>query len=188
VAWLLCDYGEVLSLPPSDDDRAALAETAATDDLWARYWEFRPDYDRGDTAVGDYWTKVLGSPPGSAQLSRLIELDTAGWLHPNQATLAAASRAEQRGWRLAVLSNAPLEVAAAIDAQPWLAGFSPRLFSCHLRRVKPEPETYDLGLRALDARPDEVVFFDDRPANVDAAARAGIRAHLFQAPSQLDAV
>jgi putative hydrolase of the HAD superfamily len=188
VAWLLCDYGEVLSLAPSADDRAALVEATGIDDPWPRYWEFRPGYDRGDLAVGDYWTKVLGSPPGPAQLRRLIEVDTLGWLHPNQATLAAASRAAARGWRLAILSNAPAEVAGAIDAQEWLAGFSPRLFSWQLRGVKPEPMAYELALKALKAGADEVVFFDDRPINVEAATRAGIRAHLFQDPSQLDGI
>ena len=104
------------------------------------------------------------------------------------ATLDAAQRAAQRGLRLAILSNAPLEMAKEIDAAPWLAPFTRRFFSCHLRAVKPEPAAYQAVLAALSARPEEVVFFDDRPVNVVAAAQLGIDARLFEAPAQLDEV
>jgi putative hydrolase of the HAD superfamily len=89
---------------------------------------------------------------------------------------------------LTILSNAPIEVAEEIDAAPWLAPFTKRFFSCYLRAVKPEPAAYQAVLDDLGARPEEVVFFDDRPANVAGAAAFGIDARVFEDPAQLDAV
>ncbi len=192
MTWLLCDYGEVLCLAPSDADRRALVEASDWDprrgDFWAAYWADRPAYDRADVTVEDYWTRVLGHRPGPRQLKALIAADGAGWLHPNLDSLAAAERAGRRGVHLAMLSNAPVEVADLIDSAPWMASFSRRFFSCRLRAIKPEPTAYQAVLDAVGAEPSDVVFFDDRPANVAGAARLGIDARLFEDPGQLDEV
>lgn len=131
---------------------------------------------------------MLGREPAPEQLARLTAADADGWLHPNVGTVQAVQRAGERGLRLAILSNAPIEVAEAIDAAPWLAPFTKRFFSCYLRVVKPEPAAYQAVLDDLGAHPQEVVFFDDRPANVTAAAAFGIDARVFEDPAQLDAV
>jgi putative hydrolase of the HAD superfamily len=187
MSWLLCDYGEVLSLPQPAEVVEALAamcemELAAFDEA---YWVHRPAYDRADLDAHGYWTATLGRDPGR-RLAHLVETDVAGWLHPNRPSLAGVERAAARGWRPAILSNAPRDVARAIDAEPWLAPFSPRIFSCDLRAVKPEIAAYRATLDRLGAAPDEVVFFDDRPANVAAARGLGIRAEVFTDPAQLD--
>jgi putative hydrolase of the HAD superfamily len=190
MTWLLCDYGEVLCEPPNDVDRAALVAEAGWDpargDFWEAYWENRTAYDRADLAAEDYWNQLVGRSPSAAQLERLTAADAASWVHPNHRTVAAAERAGRRGWRLAILSNAPIEVARVIDAAPWLVAFSRRFFSCDLRAVKPEPAAYQAVLDRLEARPDEVVFFDDRSSNVEGAARLGIDARLFEDPAQID--
>jgi putative hydrolase of the HAD superfamily len=192
MTWLLCDYGEVLCEAPTEQDRARLAALAEWDpdrgEFWAAYWVDRAAYDRADLTARQYWTRVLSHPPGAEQLARLTDADTAGWLHPNPGSLAAARRAGRRGLRLAILSNAPVEVAEGIDAAPWLAPFTRRFFSCRLRAVKPDPAAYRAVLTELDASPEEVVFFDDRAANVAAASDLGIDAHLFRHPGQFDEV
>ena len=186
MTWLLCDYGEVLCLPQPAASKAAIEQAAGcpVDRLWPAYWEHRAAYDRGDLSAADYWSLVLGSPPAAPRLRELVELDLASWLHPDRASLEAAARAAERGLRLAILSNAPVEVADAIDRQGWLAGFDPRLFSCRLRTVKPERAIYERVVGLLDA----IVFLDDRPANVAAALAAGLRAEVFTGAAQIDAV
>src|ERR1700735_839707 len=107
--WLLFDYGEGLSLPQAPSGPWALEEEAERSgpEFWSTYWQHRPGYDRGDIAVLDYWSSVLGFRPEHQKLKRLIELDVARWLRPNTASIAAARRAGERGLRLAILSNAP---------------------------------------------------------------------------------
>lgn len=189
MTWLLCDYGEVLSLPQPPEAVAAMAALARmdVDHFQERYWQPRQDYDRGDLTAQAYWTAALGEPPGD-RLPALVEADVSGWLHPNPPSVAAFRRAAARGLRLAILSNAPREVAVAIDALPWLSSVSPRLFSYQLRSAKPEPEIFRLAQERLGAAPEDIVFVDDRPANVAAARDFGMTAEVFTNPAQFDAL
>jgi putative hydrolase of the HAD superfamily len=220
VRWLLCDYGNVLSLPQpaADIERLAALGGFEPDELERRYWLDREAYDRADLDAATYWARTLDpagngarsappAPPAPVEpdrLDALIAADVASWLHLRTPTIAAVGRAAQRGYRLALLSNAPVEVARGIDGLPALAGFSPRLFSCDLRAVKPEPVAYERALAALAATDAstgaatgarsstrtsaEVVFVDDRPSNVTAAEVAGLKAVLYEDPGQIDAL
>jgi putative hydrolase of the HAD superfamily len=189
VSWLLCDYGEVLSLAPPPPDREALEEAASwrggSDAFWAAYWENRPGYDRGDVSAYEYWTSVLRKDLDEGELARIVDADVAGWLHPNLRSVQAVEKLMERGVSLALFSNAPVEVAAGIGAAPWLASFSRKFFSCDLRAVKPEPAAYEAVLEGLGAGPEQVLFVDDRPVNVAGAEAVGIRAVLFESPEQL---
>jgi len=202
----VCDYGQVLCIAPPPPDWAALVDAAAhagwrpppaseagaaagADEAFTSvYWAERVAYDRADLSVAEYWEKTIGSPPAKNHLDALVDADRAMWLHPNPDSVDAAQRAAGRGLRLALFSNAPVEVAAGIDRLAWLDGFGPRFFSCYLRSVKPEPAAYRAVLEGLGARPADLVFFDDRPANVEGAARMGIDARLFTDPAQIDEV
>lgn len=188
---MLLDYGQVLSTAPPEDEWDELRRAAGTagedaERFHSVYWEHRPAYDRGDLAVADYWSRVLGRDARSGQLEDLVHWDVAVWLHPHEPSVEAANRAAERGWRLALFSNAPVEVAAGIDALEWLEPFERRFFSCRLHRIKPEPEAYKEVIEGLGAQPADIVFFDDRGANVEAAERMGIRAHLFTDAAQID--
>jgi putative hydrolase of the HAD superfamily len=187
--WLLCDYGEVLTMAPSSVHQAALeAEAGASPQFWTTYWQHRPAYDRSDLDTVHYWTKVLDHVPESMHLRRLVGIDIVMWSQPNHLSLAAIGRVAERGVKLALLSNAPAELADSFDKLPWLATFKPRLFSGHLGIIKPEPAIYTVALDALHAEPQDVTFIDDRQENIEAARRAGLQAKLFTHPDQIDSV
>jgi putative hydrolase of the HAD superfamily len=184
--WLVCDYGQVLSTAPPDTEWDALRRLAggrADDEFHRLYWEHRPPYDRGDITAADFWALVHpGGQPSLGQLDELVSVDCAIWLHPHQPSVVAATAAADRGFRLALFSNAPREVGAAIDGLEWLGPFRPRFFSWKLRSVKPEAAAYQAVLTSLGADPADVVFVDDRPANVEAARRVGIDGRLYEGP------
>jgi putative hydrolase of the HAD superfamily len=188
--WLLCDYGEVLSLPQPERDRRAIEEAAGLSGdsgmFWAAYWDHRPDYDRAKMTPAEYWLAVTGREADHDQLEWLVATDTASWMHPNLASVAAVERLTARDISAALFSNAPVEVAAGIAAAPWLRSFSRKFFSCDLGVAKPEPAAYEAVLDALGVTADGVLFVDDRPANIAGAQAVGIRAVLFERPSQLD--
>jgi hypothetical protein len=87
MAWLLCDYGEVLALASSAADRGALESEAGTGGpgFWAGYWQHRPAYDRADvdTRCGPAGGVVTGRrwpryPPGWSALARPASVAPAG--------------------------------------------------------------------------------------------------------------
>jgi putative hydrolase of the HAD superfamily len=180
----------VLTLPQPAADIASLERAAGRSGaaFWDAYWRHRPAYDRAGLTVAEYWAAVLGETIERTAIDALVELDVASWLHLNPPALEAVGRARERGLRLALLSNAPHEVADAVDAAEFAEMFEARIFSCRIGAVKPEPEIYAGALERLGAAASDVVFVDDRPANVDAARALGIRAHLFGDPAEIDAI
>lgn len=188
--WLLCDYGDVLSLPQDPVVRRRLVEVSglAPDALAEGYWQHRLAYDRGDLGAARFWQAVLGRPVEGDALAQLVRLDVEGWTRPNRASLAAVARAAERGRSLAILSNAPVEIARVTERLEWLAPFDPQLYSCDLGEVKPHPDIYSRALAALGARGDEVVFVDDKEANVQAAREAGLHAERFTGPEVFEAL
>ena len=185
--WLLLDYGQVLCTAPPADEWDELRRAAGyhdPDDFHRTYWKHRPPYDRGDVTAADFWATVAPE----TRRERLMELDVRIWLHPHLPSVAAMRAAGERGWRLALFSNAPVEVADAIDALEWLEPVERRFYSCRIGWVKPEPDAYRRVLDGLKAEPANVVFFDDRPDNVAAARAAGMIAHVFTDAAQIEAV
>lgn len=188
--WLLCDYGNVLSLPQPAEVVTEMARTAGRDDgtFASLYWAHRPAYDRAELSNEEYWRITLGSPVPADRLQLLVDLDTQSWMHPNMDAIRAAEGARKRGYRLAVLSNAPVALADALDDAPWLRAFDVRFFSCRLRMTKPNPDIYRRVLADLGARASEVLFFDDREDNITAARDVGMKADVFVEAAQIAAL
>ncbi len=58
--------------------------------------------------------------------------------------------------------------------------------SCYAGVLKPDPEFYTGALRRFGLRPDQCLFIDDRPENVEAARALGISAILYtEAPDAI---
>jgi putative hydrolase of the HAD superfamily len=189
MTWVLFDYGGVICLPQPDSDVALLASATGVPVPVFRdaYWAHRLDYDRGELDGTTYWQKVAAGAGRSftaAQIAELIRLDIASWLHLRPGTVTLIEDLAAAGHRLALLSNAPAEVAVVVADLPVAAHFEYCAFSCFLGSVKPEPECYRAVLAMLGAAPGEVVFLDDRPDNVAGARALGIRGVHFTDPGQ----
>ncbi|WP_300017533.1 HAD-IA family hydrolase [Pseudonocardia sp.] len=176
------DLGEVLV--PSTGVLAGLAAELGVDEptLGPAYWAARRAYDLGGSSTR-YWSGVaeaVGRAPDPDVLARLERLDSEKW-----STLPAESAALLRGLvgvRLAVLSNAPAPLAAAVRAASWSTPFAHLIFSADVGVAKPDPAIYAHADRLLGGLP--AVFFDDRPENVDAARAHGWDAHVWAGPHE----
>jgi len=184
---LLVDYGCVISRAQPQQAIAEMASVAEldVDEFVARYWEHRVAYDRGLDA-GTYWSTVLGNgPPDQRSLERLVRLDVASWGILNAGTLEILTAAHRDGIALSLLSNAPYELADALDGHRALALFDHLVFSARIGAVKPEPAAFAAALEVMSLRPDDVVFIDDRQENVEGAIACGLRGILFSSADQL---
>jgi putative hydrolase of the HAD superfamily len=188
--WVVFDYGGVLCREQSVADRRALVELAGTDDadrFWSAYWALRPPSDQGSMAAADYWPRVVGRDLTAAQIDAIEVADVAGWSHPYEQTLEIVTRLAKDGTKLALLSNCPPPMAAAIDRMSWTDRIPRRFYSCRLGMIKPDPAVYTAVLAAIGADPGDVTFVDDRAVNVAGARAAGMRGLLFTDPATLAA-
>jgi len=189
MTWVLFDYGRVICRPPPEPDLAALAATAGAEvpDLLEQYYRWRLAYDLAELDARGYWRRIaagLHRNYTDAVIAELVRLDNAAWLHLADGTVALVEELAGAGHRLALLSNAPTEIAAAVSGLPLARRFEHLLFSCHLSSAKPDPRCFALALDQIGASPGEVIFIDDRPDNVAAAAALGISAVHFTGPEQ----
>ena len=185
--WVVFDYGGVICTPQPDEDVALLAAAAGVPvpDFQGAYWAYRLSWDRAELDGTTYWHKVaaaLGLSFSMAQIAELTRLDIASWLHLCDGTVALIEDLAAAGYPLALLSNAPAEVAEVLADLPVVRPFARRAFSCFLGAAKPDPECYQAVLAMLGARPADVVFIDDRPENVAGAVALGIRSVRFTGP------
>jgi len=184
MTWVLFDYGNVICEPQPSRDVAALARAAGCTvaDLLPPYWAYRLDYDRAALDVTSYWQRVAADLGGSftgPQIAELSRLDAGSWLHLRPASVDLVAGLAAAGVQLAVLSNAPEDTAQGVSGLPVAGYFEHLIFSCHLKLAKPDPECFRAALAVLPAGPADVIFLDDRPDNVAAAAALGIRSARF---------
>lgn len=189
MSWVMFDFGGVICTPQPDEDLAAMAAVAGVTvpEFWSAYWPGRPAYDAAELTAVTYWqgaASLLGTRFTTSQINELVQLDIASWAHLCSGTIELIGDLQAAGTRLALLSNAPSEVARAVAGLPALTGFEHLLFSCDFRAAKPDPGCFGQALARLGAPAGDVIFVDDRQENVTAAAGMGMRAIRFTDPGQ----
>lgn len=69
--------------------------------------------------------------------------------------------------------------AYALTQYDFLSEFDRAFVSGHMGVIKPDAEIYRQMEAATGIQPDRLIFTDDRPENIEAAAARGWRVHLF---------
>lgn len=176
------DLGQVLASPPDIHSYPAELLGVPTEAFQAGYWTGRQGYDEGG-ADADYWGPILtsvGRDPDADTVQLLAETDATIWtrIRPEAERLLADVHAT--GLPVALLSNAPRALGAAIDAASWRRHFDHVFVSALIGTAKPKKAIYDHAAAVLDVPAGSIAFIDDRPENVAGAAAAGWRAHLWR--------
>lgn len=176
------DLGGVL-VPSTGLERALAAELGVGEPaLREAYWAQRRRHDLGEPPRR-YWGAVfaaLGLAPDPARMDRAEALDVRHWVALPAASALLIDELVRMRVRLALLSNAPRGLAAAVRAAAWSRPFDPLLFSAELGVAKPSPDLFRRAGAELRTPPDRVVFFDDRVENVRAARAHAWDAHVWQ--------
>lgn len=101
-------------------------------------------------------------------------------LMPIPATVVLIRDLRAAGHTLHFLSNMPEPFADHLSqAYPLAEWFESGLFSGRVKQIKPGAEIFAMAERRFEARPQELIFLDDHPANVDAALARDWQAFLF---------
>jgi putative hydrolase of the HAD superfamily len=197
--WLLFDIGGVLITRPDDIgaltralDPAGVTGEDAEAHVREAFDAHREPYDRGGSAR-EFWDAVAqdvgADVPDDDGLAELVAIEQRRWGSPGDDTLAALDRAIAAGYPLAILSNAPHELADVLeDPAGWGARFEVVLVSARIGMAKPDADVWPLAVERLGSPAERILFVDDKPANVDAAREAGIHAHVWEGLDTLDRI
>jgi putative hydrolase of the HAD superfamily len=184
------DYGEVISLSPTDADKRIVEELAGVEPamLWPRYWATRDELDRGSLSVSEYWTAIgedLGADWSGARIHEIWLADFRSWLSVEPDVFELLSRLKAGGTRTALLSNAGQDFGGAFRFSPLGALFDHFFVSGELLLLKPEPSIYEHVVRTLGVASRDIVFIDNREINVRGAESIGITGHVFIGAAEL---
>lgn len=166
-------------LPSEEDVERFLAEVCTSD------WNHALD---AGLPLADGIAERIARFPQHEPLIRAYGERFAEMMLPMPASLALLGELRARGTPLYALSNWNAETFERTHAHfPFLADFDGLVISGRIGLAKPDPRIYRhlLAAHRLEAR--DVVFVDDRAANVEAAGAVGIEALLFEGPARLRA-
>jgi putative hydrolase of the HAD superfamily len=188
---VILDYGEVLCFLPTPDAIERMARIFHIDpqSFLPIYTASRGPYDRGDLLPSEYWhafASQAGVTLGGDVIESLRQWDIEMWSRTNDPMILWLANLRSAGVKTAILSNMPSDMVTHVRQNfPWLKHFDHQIFSADVRSIKPEPAIYDYSLKALDVPASEVLFVDDRVANLEQARAAGMRVIRFQSVNQL---
>jgi putative hydrolase of the HAD superfamily len=181
---VLFDYGEVISVSPSAEDRAELLAIAGADAerFWRSYDGHRDELDRGTLSVPQYWARIaedIGADWSLATVQRLWAVDFRSWITVEPGTVELIDRLHRGRTRIALLSNAGFDFSSPFRFSPMAQCFERMFVSAEMLSLKPDPEIYLEVARELAIEPQQLVFVDNKLGNIEGAAALGITAHHF---------
>lgn len=188
---VILDYGEVLCARPGAEEFRRMAETLGMSlDSFVEHWEqSRPPYDRGDLTPEEYWQKFArdnGKVVVAAQIEKLRQWEIEMWTCVNPSMVAWMQNLSAIGMKTALLSNMHADLAGHMEKNfEWMGSFTLRIFSAHVKLVKPDRAIYEHILQALGAKAEETLFVDDREVNIKAARALGMHAIQFRSVADL---
>jgi putative hydrolase of the HAD superfamily len=190
---VIFDYGRVLTGPP---DPAAYAELVritglSSDRFDSLYWTDRQAYDEGSLTGLEFWRKLARDAELNLSESAIEELnlwDARMWTKADPAMLAWQLALKQRGLLTAIVSNMGDAVHEHMERElSWLGRFDVLVWSYQLKVAKPDSAIYHYALERLGTPPEETLFIDDRPENVDTAIALGMKGLIFSTVEKLRA-
>ena len=138
----------------------------------------------GEITEDDHWQAVAES---LAVTRAEVDKITAEFFSGDRADISLIDflRSLRPERKVCLISNAWSGLRAFITRQKLDDVFDAMVISAEVGLIKPDPRIYRLALAKLGARPEESVFIDDVPANVDAARSAGMVGIEFAQPEKV---
>jgi len=175
--------GVLIDYNPRHLYRKLIPQEAEMEDFLAnvttREWHMRQDYD-GDPATATRQLQAL-HPGKQALIAAYYERFDEMLDHSFPEMAALVERLAEAGVPLYLLSNAPGFLDAwlrgpARAKHPFVARFRDFVVSGHVGCWKPDAAIFDLTCRRGGFAPEDAVFIDDVPANVEGARAVGMNA------------
>lgn len=143
------------------------------------------EFDRGGLSI-DALTPRLARRSGLSEAEVKAVIDAIpGHLQAQADTVALLGRLHAAGHRLCFLSNMPAPYADYLDrTQAFIRQFEQGIYSSRIGLVKPQAEIFRHAQQVFAVPPDQCLFIDDHPANVQQARDCGWHALQFTGAAQ----
>lgn len=155
--WPLLTREMFRSVEWTQTDRGTLDEAGAVEAFCRRIPERFHGYVR--TMVCDWWKEPLVPVEGMGEL--IGEL-------------------KGLGYGIYLLSNASTRLHEYFSRIPGSGCFDGKIVSADWKQLKPEREIYQTLFREYALKPEECLFIDDLPQNVEAGVFAGMKGIIFR--------
>ena len=172
-------------------DRASRKEAADTFHLDMEEFQDRhdlsfPAFDSGQISLNEYLDRTLFYRPRSFTREEFTAFMFAQSKEfpPTRAILDKVARSGK--YFVGAINNEPLELNQyRIEAFDLRRDFLVFFSSCYLRSRKPEETIFRVALEVTQRRPEQCLFIDDRPLNLESPRRLGMNTIHHQNPDQL---
>lgn len=185
---IIFDIGEVLVDFTYRQHFANLGYEEAMIERLAKGTIFHPSWgqlDLGILPVADIIQLFIKDDPDIANDIQKSMMNFSDLVKLRDFTIPWMKELKENGYRIFFLSNyfdkLIKECPEALTFRDYMDG---GIFSCHVHKVKPDPDIYLTLLSKYDLKPEESVFFDDREVNVNAANALGIHGIVFSSYKQ----
>jgi putative hydrolase of the HAD superfamily len=188
ITTLFWDIGGVILTNGWDRDSRHLAAEAFRldwNDFQDRHELSFPAFDSGQITLDQYLNRTLFHQPRTFSREEFAAFMFAqSKEYPEtRALLSAAARTGR--YFIAAINNEPLELNEyRIEAFHLRNDFLVFFSSCYLHSRKPEETIYRVALEVSQRKPENCVFIDDRPLNLENPRRMGMQVILHRDAQQ----
>ncbi len=168
--------------------RAAEAFHLDWEDFQDRHDLSFPAFDSGLIRMDEYLNRTLFYRPRAFTREEFIAFMFAQSKEYPESRGLLDALAQQRKYFIGSINNEPLELNEyRIKAFQLRRDFRVFFSSCYLHTRKPEEMIFRIALEVTQRPPEECVFIDDRPLNLENPRKLGMRTIQFQNAEQLRA-
>jgi glucose-1-phosphatase len=162
--------------------RAGVRLAHAGDDAWKRHHDLMVRFETGEIDEACYLREAPGVIGNGVDVDAIVRVFDAWLLGMYPGAVELVHELKSRGFKTACLSNTNARhwglIARVPEYRP-LERLDYRLASHELRVMKPNERAYRRAEEATGYRGEQVLFFDDRLENVEAARAVNWRAELI---------
>jgi putative hydrolase of the HAD superfamily len=147
-----------------------------------------PAFDCGQVTLNEYLDRTLFYRPRSFSREEFTAFMFAQSKEYPETRAVLDSLAATGKYFLGAINNEPLELNQyRIEAFHLRKDFVVFFSSCYVGARKPDPTIYLLALQVTQSLPEQCVFIDDRPINLEHPRQLGLSVIHYQNPEQLRA-
>ena len=156
------------------------------DDFRDRHDLSFPAFDSGRISIDEYLNRTIFYRPRSFSKPEFINFMYGQSKEYPETRAVLDEAAKSKKYFMGSINNEPLELNEyRIEKFDLRRDFQVFFSSCYLGTRKPEEKIFRIALAVTQQKPEECIFIDDRPLNLESPRRLGMNVIHHRNPDQL---